>query len=322
MQSHINPHSKRDLPKLRDSVSFLYLEYCNVGQDRTGIIASDIRGDVQVPAASLSCLLLGPGTTVSHAAVKTLTEAGCSLVWVGEHGVRTYASSTGETNKAYKLVRQAQLASDDVLHLRVVERMYRMRFKQKLEKGLDLRQIRGMEGIRVRTIYQRCAKEHGLTWEGRNYDRTDWKNADPLNRALSVASSCLNGICHAAVVSAGYSPALGFVHSGKQLSFVYDIADLYKMDIAVPVAFAAAASAPANLEREVRKRCRDSFRNMRLLERIVPDIDRALDIEAEDDLGIYDPDTDPALPTPWWEPQHQEQDSPSPEAETDDSDDT
>jgi CRISP-associated protein Cas1 len=303
MQSHITPHGKRDLPKLRDSVSFLYLEYCNISQDRTGIIASDVRGEVQVPAASLSCLLLGPGTTVSHAAVKNFTEAGCSLVWVGEHGVRTYANSTGETNKAYKLIRQAQLASDDALHMRVVERMYRMRFKHKLEKGLDLRQIRGMEGIRVRTIYQRCAKEHGLAWEGRNYDRTDWKNADPLNRALSVASSCLNGICHAAVVSAGYSTALGFVHSGKQLSFVYDIADLYKMDIAVPVAFAAAAAGQANLEGEVRKRCRDAFRNMRLLERIVPDLERALDIEAEDDLGMYDPDNDPSLPTPWWEPQ-------------------
>ncbi|MBK9290297.1 MAG: type I-E CRISPR-associated endonuclease Cas1 [Bacteroidetes bacterium] len=302
MLSHIDPVKKNELPKIRDSISFIYLEYARVEQDKTGVIAVDQKGFVRLPAAALSTVLLGPGTTITHDAVRTLAESGVSIVWTGEHSVRTYASSTGETNKAYKLLEQARLFVDEKSHLAVVERMYRFRFKEPLEKNLDLRQIRGKEGIRVRTIYHREASKYGLTWSGRNYDRNSWNNSDPLNKALSVASSCLNGVCHAAIVSAGYSTAIGFIHTGKQLSFVYDIADLYKMDICVPVAFATVASGCVNLEREVRLRMRNAFQNMRLMERIVSDISKVLAID-DDIEPTYDPDSDPALPSPWWTPQ-------------------
>lgn len=294
-------HAMRDLPKIRDSLSFLYLEYGHVEQSKLGVEFVNKLGRTPVPAASLSSLLLGPGTTITHGAVRTVAEAGCSLIWVGERGVRCYAQGVGETHKAYRLMRQAELSSTPALRLQVVERMYRARFPDPLPPGLSLEQIRGKEGVRVRNIYAEAARTFGVAWNGRNYDRTSWTDADPLNRALSSANACLHGLVHAALLSSGYSPALGFIHQGKQLSFVYDIADLYKMQLTVPVAFSVVSEGLPSLETQVRKRCRDAFQNLKLLQRIVPDVDRLLhlDVEPENPDG-FDPDEDPALPTPWW----------------------
>ncbi len=294
-------HAKRDLPKVRDSLSYLYFEYGHLEQSQLGVEFVNQLGRVDLPIASLTALLLGPGTTITHGAVRLLAEAGCSLVWCGEQGVRCYAQGTGETHKAYRLMRQAELSALPELRLQVVERLYRMRFPEPLPEGLRLEQIRGREGIRVREAYAKAAEKYGVTWNGRNYNRTDWNAADPVNRALSAANACLHGLTHAALLSSGYSPALGFIHQGKQLSFVYDIADLYKMQVTVPVAFSVVAENPPKLETVVRKRCRDAFANLRLLQRIVPDIDKVLqlDKDAETPDG-FDPDQDPSLPTPWW----------------------
>lgn len=297
------PHNFRDLPKLRDSISFLYLERGRLEQTHLGVEHVDKHGRTLLPVAGLTTLLLGPGTTVTHAAVKTLVQAGCLLIWSGEEGVRCYAQGIGETNKAYKLMRQAELSSDPAKRLRVIERMYRARFQERLPPGLSLEQVRGFEGRRVRDAYAAAAARYGVVWQGRQYDRDTWDNSDPVNRALSAANACLNGVCHAAVLSAGYSPGLGFIHQGKQLAFVYDVADLYKTRLTVPVAFATAAENPPKLETEVRRRCRTAFRNLQLLARILPHIEGILDIENDPPLPDgFDPDDDPALPTPWWDP--------------------
>ncbi len=291
----------RDLPKIRDSVSFLYVEYGHLEQSKSGVEFVNKLGRTPLPAASLSSLLLGPGTTVTHAAVRTLAEAGCSMVWVGERGVRCYAHGIGETHKGYRLMRQAELSATPALRMQVVDRMYRARFADPLPAGLKLEQIRGKEGIRVRQAYADAARKFGVEWTGRNYNRSTWADADPLNRALSSANACLHGLVHAALLSSGYSPALGFIHQGKQLSFVYDIADLYKMQITVPVAFSVVAEGLAQVEGPVRKRCRDAFTNLKLLQRIVPDVDRLLQLDTEPETPDgFDPDLDPALPTPWW----------------------
>ena len=116
-----------------------------------------------------------------------------------------------------------------------------------------------------------------------------------------MANSCLYGLCHAAILSLGYSPAIGFIHTGKQLSFVYDVADLYKTDLALPIAFAAAARNASDLERQVRLAMRDAFRTSRLLGRILPDLRAVLSDETpEDDLAVYD--DDPARPAELWAP--------------------
>lgn len=288
------------LPKLRDSLSYLYVEHAKIEQSNHAIDIYDKDGIVHVPITSLTTLMLGPGTSITHAAIRTLADNGCLVNWTGEDGVRFYAQGTGETRKAYHLLHQARLSCDPARRMEVVMRMYRQRFTEPLEPGLSLQVIRGMEGARVRKAYADASKYYGVRWVARNYDRSNWNDADPLNRALSSANACLNAVCHAAIVSGGYSTALGFVHTGKQLSFVYDIADLYKVELTVPVAFRTVAESTHDLEGRVRRNCRDAFKQARLLERILPDIDRLLDIPPDAAEAREADAGDDAKPEDWW----------------------
>ena len=288
------------LPKVRDSWSYLYVEHCRVDQEAQAIAIHDADGKVPVPCAALSVLMLGPGTTITHSAIRTLAECGCLVIWAGEEGVRFYAQGMGETRSSRRLLRQAQLWANPQRRLEVVRRLYQRRFPEPLDVSLTLRQIRGKEGIRVREAYARASRETGVSWEGRSYKRSDWSQADPVNRALSTANSCLYGICHAAIVAAGYSPALGFVHTGKQLSFVYDVADLYKTETSMPAAFVAAAAGLPSLETTVRRVCRDLFQQEHLLDRIIPDIEWVL--EDAGDAVEAEFDSDEARPGGLWDP--------------------
>ena len=287
------------LPKVRDSWSYLYVEHCKVDQEDKAIAVHDAEGKTPVPCSSLMTLLLGPGTSITHAAIRALAENGCLVGWTGEESVRFYATGTGETRSARNFLRQAWLVSEPARRLQVVTTMYRMRFPDPLPEGLSLQQIRGREGIRVREAYAAASRATGVRWTGRSYRRERWADADPVNRALSSAHSCQYGICHAAIVSVGFSPALGFIHTGKQLSFVYDIADLYKAELTIPLAFALVAEGEHDLEGRVRRACRDIFRARRLLARIVPDVERALEAGGEPDEGF---DADEALPGGLWDP--------------------
>ena len=291
-----------ELPKLRDSLSYLYVEQAVLNQKNQAVEYICEEGRVMIPVAGLSVLLLGPGTSISHAAVKTLTENGCSVLWVGEESTRMYAQGTGETRRAYHLLRQARLASDESLRLKVVREMYKMRFSEQLDPALSLQQIRGKEGARVREAYTKLSLQYNVLWQGRNYDRGNWGKADPINRAISAANALLNGLCHAAIVSGGYSPGIGFIHTGKQLSFVYDIADLYKVDTTVPIAFEVVGEADHHVEKRVRERCREKFRETHLLKRILPDIDRLLSIDEQILPESQNVDADPACPEPLWNP--------------------
>lgn len=186
-----------------------------------------------------------------------------------------------------------------------MRRLYDLRFDEPLAPELTLQQIRGMEGVRVRDAYARAARETGIEWKGRRYDRGNWAAADPVNRALSAGNACLYGVCEAAIVALGYSPALGFIHTGKQLSFVYDIADLYKANTTIPTAFRVAAEQPEQLERTMRIRCRDAFTETRLLEQVVRDVEYVLDVPVEtgDEPPDADFDGDPAQPGVLWDPE-------------------
>lgn len=294
-----------DLPKFRDGLSHLYVERCHIDQESKAIAIHDAGGKTPVPVSALALLMIGPGATITHAAVCALADNGCLVVWCGEAGVRFYAQGLGETHSARRLLLQARLVSDEEARRQVVMRMYQIRFPEPLDTRLTIQQIRGMEGARVRDAYRQAARQYGVEWQGRAYKRDDWGKADPVNRALSAANACLYGLCHAAILSAGYSPALGFVHTGKQLSFVYDIADLYKTEISIPVAFAIAARGGGGVDRAARLRCRDIFRERRLLRRVIPDIERLLDVpedEREDPHNVIEIDADPARPEPLWAP--------------------
>ena len=289
----------RGLPKIRDSLSYLYVEHCCIEKDNSALKLIDASGVVPIPIASLSVLMLGPGTKITHDAVTIAVQNGCSLVWTGEEGVRTYAAGTGETRSSTRLLHQIHQWANEERRLQIVIKMYQFRFPDPIEKGFTLQQIRGKEGARVRDTYARLSQEYNVPWRGRSYNRNSWSNAEPINRAISCANSCLYGVCHAAIVSSGYSPAIGFIHIGKQLSFVYDIADLYKVELTLPVAFKVVSENNPNIESTVRHQLRDQFRELRILDRIVSDIDQLLQPPEETN---YDLDHDFARPLDYWEP--------------------
>ncbi|MFA6221110.1 MAG: type I-E CRISPR-associated endonuclease Cas1e [Desulfomonilaceae bacterium] len=292
------------LPRFRDGWSYLYVEHCKIEQEAKSIALFDAAGKVPVPCATLCLLLMGPGTSVTHAAISALADNGCLVCWCGEEGVRFYAYGQGKTRHAHNLLLQAQLWADSEQRLRVVRKMYSMRFDSPLEESLTLRQIRGKEGIRVRETYAEASRETGVPWLGRCYDRSDWKNSDPVNRALSAANSCLYGICQAGILALGLSPALGFIHTGKMLSFVYDIADLYKTQLSIPIAFQTVAKGETEIESRVRKAVRDKLKETKLLQTIVADTQFVLDLRSRNrpKPEEMDFDSDPALPGELWDP--------------------
>lgn len=290
----------RELPKFRDGISYLYIEHGRIEQEAKAIAWYGADGKVSVPAAALGVLMLGPGTSITHEAIKALADNGCLVNWVGEDGVRFYASGLGETRSSANMLRQAALWADPDSRLEVVRQMYSMRFPDGLEEVLTLEQIRGREGVRVRTAYARASKESGVEWRGRSYNRGSWGSADAINRALSAGAATLYGVCHAAIVSSGYSPALGFIHTGKLLSFVYDIADLYKAEVMVPAAFRTVAESDQRVETRIRRALRDTIRESRMLERVVSDLHSLMRVDLEGDSRFA---VDGASPGELWDPE-------------------
>jgi CRISPR-associated protein Cas1 len=292
------------LPKVRDSLSFLYVEHARIEQDEQAVAVYDADGKTPVPCTALTTLLLGPGTTITHAAIKTLGEAGCLVLWTGEAGVRLYAQGLGETRSSRLLQQQVRLWADPAGHEIVVRRMYELRFGESVPPTATLQQIRGREGIRVRRTYEEFSRATGVPWTARAYSRGRWDAADPVNRALSAANACLYGVCHSAILSLGCSPALGFIHTGRQLSFVYDIADLYKTEFTIPAAFRVVAEGDTDVERRARRLVRDVVTERQLLRRIVPDLQALLELGSLDEAMIVDPDADTAdlPPGGLWDP--------------------
>lgn len=279
------------LPQIRDRMTFLYLERCQINRQDSAITVIDEEGIVLIPAAAISVLLLGPGTTVTHRAMELIGDAGVCIIWVGEHGVRYYASGHPLTHKAGLLMRQAALASNQKQHLEVVRKMYQLRFPGEDISHLTLPQLRGREGARVRSAYRRAAEEWGIDWNGRVYDPENFAEGDAVNQALSAGHACLYGLAHAVIVAMGCSAGLGFVHIGHENSFVYDIADLYKAETTIPIAFEIAAQQPDDLPAMTRRRVRDTFVQQHILERMVRDIKWLL----SDSEGNSPPEEDTVL---------------------------
>jgi CRISP-associated protein Cas1 len=262
---------------IKDRVSVIFVEKGNLDVLDGAFVVVDKNGvRTHIPVGGVACLMLQPGTRVSHMAVMLAARVGCLLVWVGDGGVRLYASGQPGGARADRLLFQAKLALDDTARLKVVRKMYALRFKDEPPERRSVEQLRGIEGVRVRKMYELLARQYSVIWKARNYDHTEWESGDIPNRCLSSATACLYGICEAAILAAGYAPAIGFIHTGKPQSFVYDIADIFKFETVVPMAFRIAAKNPHQPEREVRVACRDSFRQSRILHRIIPTIEEVL----------------------------------------------
>ncbi len=268
-------------------------------KDGAFVVVDDVNGErMHIPVGSVACIMLEPGTRVSHAAVKLAAVTGTLLIWVGEAGVRLYASGQPGGARSDKLLYQANLALDPDLRLKVVRKMFELRFGEPAPERRSVDQLRGIEGARVRKTYQMMAKQYGVPWQGRRYDPKEWDKADVANQCLSAATACLYGVTEAAVLAAGYAPAVGFVHSGKPLSFVYDIADLFKFDTVVPAAFRIAATRPTTPDRAVRVACRDIFRQTKLLRRIIPAIEDVLAAGGTEPPPPPEDSQPPAIPEP------------------------
>lgn len=284
---------------MKDRLSMIFLDRGQVDVLDGAFVLLDKAGvRTHIPVGSVACIMLEPGTRVSHAAVKLAATAGTLLVWVGEAGVRLYASGQPGGARSDRLLYQAKLALDDELRLKVVRKMFELRFDEEAPSRRSVDQLRGIEGARVRKTYQLLAKRYGIEWHGRRYDVKDWEKGDVANRCISAATSCLYGITEAAILAAGYAPAVGFLHTGKPLSFVYDIADIIKFETVVPIAFKVAASNPSQPDREVRLACRDIFRSDKVLKKLIPMIEEVL---SAGEIAPPTPPEDaqpPAIPEP------------------------
>lgn len=284
---------------MKERVSLIFIERGEIDVLDGAFVVVDKNGvRTHIPVGSIACMMLEPGTRVSHRAAALAARVGTLLVWVGEAGVRLYASGQPGGARSDRLLYQAKLALDPDLRLKVVRKMYELRFGEKPPERRSVEQLRGIEGARVRKLYELLAKRYGVKWKQRNYDVEEWDAGDLPNRCLSSATACLYGITEAAVLAAGYAPAVGFIHTGKPLSFVYDVADLVKFDTVVPVAFKIAAREPGNAEREVRLACRDVFRETHLLKKLIPLIEDVLAAGGVEPPDAPEDAVGPAIPNP------------------------
>ncbi|MBX6375971.1 MAG: type I-E CRISPR-associated endonuclease Cas1 [Acetobacteraceae bacterium] len=276
----------RPIP-IRERASILFLEKGRLDVlDGAFVLVDEAGVRTHIPVGGIACLMLEPGTRISHAAVALAARAGTLLIWVGEAGVRLYAAGQPGGARSDRLLFQARLALDDEARLRVVRKMYALRFGEEAPARRSVEQLRGIEGARVRELYRLLAQRHGVAWDGRRYDPHDWSGSDMVNRCLSAATAALYGVAEAAVLAAGYAPAIGFLHTGKPQSFVFDIADILKFETVVPEAFRVAAAVQqgrpldgrpvADPVAEVRRRCRDAFRRANVLARLIPLIEDVL----------------------------------------------
>ena len=262
---------------MKERVSLIFIKFGQIDvKDGAFVVIREDEVRTHIPVGSVACIMLEPGTRISHRAVHLAAEVGTLLVWVGEGGVRLYSSGQPGGARSDRLLYQAKLALDDELRLKVVRKMYELRFGEPAPAKRSVKQLRGIEGARVRKTYELLAQKYGVTWKRRNYDPEHWDVSDVPNRCMSAATSCLYGITEAAVLAAGYAPAIGFIHWGKPLSFVYDIADIFKFETVVPLAFKIAAKHPAHAEREVRLACRDAFKEQKMLRKLIPTIEEVL----------------------------------------------
>lgn len=281
-----------ELGRVQDRVSFLYLEHARINRQDSAVTVTDQQGTVFIPSAMVGVLLLGPGVDVTHRAMELIGDSGMAVVWVGEHGVRQYAHGRALDHSSRFLEQQAKLVSNRRTRLAVARKMYQMRFPKEDISKLTMQQLRGKEGARVRRIYLEESKKTNVPWNRREYKVDDFDSSTPINKALTAAHQALYGLCCSVVVALGASPGLGFVHTGHDMSFVYDFADLYKAKYSIPVAFEMTAKHGNNdIADWTRRRMRDAFASGKLLVQMVADLKSLLNIEDDvsaDTMHLWD----------------------------------
>lgn len=270
--------TRESLPQVKDKYPFIYLERGRLEVDDSSIKWIDFEANVvALPIATLNALLLGPGTTVTHDAIKTAVAANCSVCWVGEDSLLFYAAGFLPTADTRNLKQQVELSANPDKSLAVAKRMFARRFPDADLNGKSLKEMMGMEGHRVRSLYQEKAREYQVGWKGRQFTPGKFEFSDITNRVMTAANAALYGILCSAIHSMGYSPHIGFIHSGSPLPFVYDMADLYKEALCIDLAFALTRDMAGRYNKAM---VSDAFRervvDMDLLARLADDIPKML----------------------------------------------
>jgi CRISPR-associated protein Cas1 len=265
------------LTPARERWTPIYLEHGRLEVDDSSVkwIGAD-QTVFRLPVASLSVLMLGPGTTVTHAAMKACSECNTPVCWVGADGLRFYARGVGPTHDNERARRQAELAAAPSKRDTVARRMFALRFAGEDVSGVALKELRGMEGRRVKALYADLGNRYGVTWKGRNYNPDNWELADNINRCISAANAALYALTTAVVCGLGYLPELGFIHTATMRSFVLDIADIYKPETSLPAAFETVGLKPDATEDDVVARLKCHIEDRKLLQRMPKDIETLL----------------------------------------------
>lgn len=290
MKKHVGAKKSElfELPRISDRITFLYIEHSKLNRQDSAITVANQEGIVKIPAATISVLLLGPGTDISHRAMELIGDSGTSVVWVGERGVRQYAHGRALSHSSRLLERQAKIVSNTQLRLQAAKKMYQMRFVEEDIAMLTMQQLRGREGSRVRSVYRKQSQKYNVKWEGRSFDPDDFESGSVINQALSSAHFALYGLVYSVIVALGVSPGLGIVHTGHDMSFVYDIADLYKADVTIPISFEVASEYKEgdDVGRITRLKVRDAFVDGKLIGQIVKDIMYILNYSESDEISV------------------------------------
>lgn len=266
--------TRDSLPQVKDKYPFVYLERGRLEIDDSSVKWIDASANVvPLPVATLNALLLGPGTTVTHDAIKTATAANCTVCWVGEDSLLFYAAGFLPTADTRNLKQQIELAADPHKSLEVAQRMFARRFPDADLANKTLKEMMGMEGNRVRSLYQQKAEQYQVGWKGRSFTPGKFETSDLTNQVLTSTNAALYGILCSAIHSMGYSPHIGFIHSGSPLPFVYDLADLYKEELCIDLAFALTRDMAGRYDKhKVSASFRQRVINMDLLARLGEDI--------------------------------------------------
>ena len=262
------------LAPAKDRWTPIYLEHGRLEVDDASIKWIGADGLVyRLPVATLSAVLLGPGTTVTHAAMKACADSNTPVCWIGEEGMRFYASGITPNHTNDMPRRHAAAWADKRKNVEIARRMFSRRFPGMDVASHSVVELRGMEGLRVRAKYAELGRQYGVTWKGRDYDQHNWNLADGVNRALSAANASLYAVCSAVVCSLGYIPSLGFVHDAGTLPFIYDVADLYKDVTSFPAAFQAISQKPDDEGGRTRCILKERIEAEKVLQRIPRDLE-------------------------------------------------
>ncbi len=273
--------TRNSLPQVKDKYPFLYLERGRLEIDDSSVKWIDSEANVvPLPVATLNALLLGPGTTVTHDAIKTATAASCAVCWVGEDSLLFYAAGFLPTADTRNLKQQIELSANPEKSVEVARRMFVRRFPDADLQGKTLKEMMGMEGHRVRALYQTKAEEYQVGWKGRKFAPGKFDLSDIANQVLTASNAALYGILCSAVHSMGYSPHIGFIHSGSPLPFIYDLADLYKEHLCIVLAFALTREMAGRYNKQkVSSAFRERVIDMDLLARLAEDIPDMLGVK-------------------------------------------